>query len=695
MRILFAGVVIAAMFNVSATSPPHIPVIPAKAGIQAAATVAAPGALAPMSSGIDVRNIDRAVRPQDDFFLHVNGKWLQSTEIPADRAQHGSFVKLAEDTNDQLRTLVESLDGSKGGEARKIVDLYGSFMDEARLESLGMKPLAAEFARIAAMKGKDDVAAQIAHFNRIGVSAPYDSAVHQDNRDSTKYIVDIFQGGLGLPDRDYYLKDDDAKLSEARAKYRAHIEKMLGMAGERNAAAAAGEIMALETRLARVQWTKVENRDPVKTYNRVELAKLAALAPSYAWPRYLRAAGIEGKVDSLIVSQPSYFTGFSKVLEETPLAAWKQYFRWHLLKAFAPYLSKAFVDEGFAFSGTALRGIPENRLRWKRGIAVVEQSAGEALGKLYVAKHFPPERKARMDRLVANLLEAYRRSIDGLEWMGPATRKEAHAKLATFIPKIGYPAKWRDYSALRIDRQDLVGNILRARQFDYRREVAKLGKPIDRDEWFMTPQRVNAYYNPEMNEIVFPAAILQPPFFTADADDAVNYGGIGAVIGHEISHGFDDSGSQYDGVGNLRVWWTPEDKERFAQRTKALVAQYAAYSPVTGYNLNGELTLGENIADNSGLAIAFKAYQLSLGGKPAPVIDGLTGEQRFFMGWAQVWQEKTREAEELRLLKVDPHSPARFRANGAAVNQSAFHEAFGVKAGDKMYLPPGQRVSIW
>ncbi|MDQ3026011.1 MAG: M13 family peptidase [Pseudomonadota bacterium] len=648
-----------------------------------------------MSSGIDVRNIDRAVRPQDDFFLHVNGKWLQSTEIPADRAQHGSFVKLAEDTNDQLRTLVESLDGSKGGEARKIVDLYGSFMDEARLESLGMKPLAAEFARIAAMKGKDDVAAQIAHFNRIGVSAPYDSAVHQDNRDSTKYIVDIFQGGLGLPDRDYYLKDDDAKLSEARAKYRAHIEKMLGMAGERNAAAAAGEIMALETRLARVQWTKVENRDPVKTYNRVELAKLAALAPSYAWPRYLRAAGIEGKVDSLIVSQPSYFTGFSKVLEETPLAAWKQYFRWHLLKAFAPYLSKAFVDEGFAFSGTALRGIPENRLRWKRGIAVVEQSAGEALGKLYVAKHFPPERKARMDRLVANLLEAYRRSIDGLEWMGPATRKEAHAKLATFIPKIGYPAKWRDYSALRIDRQDLVGNILRARQFDYRREVAKLGKPIDRDEWFMTPQRVNAYYNPEMNEIVFPAAILQPPFFTADADDAVNYGGIGAVIGHEISHGFDDSGSQYDGVGNLRVWWTPEDKERFAQRTKALVAQYAAYSPVTGYNLNGELTLGENIADNSGLAIAFKAYQLSLGGKPAPVIDGLTGEQRFFMGWAQVWQEKTREAEELRLLKVDPHSPARFRANGAAVNQSAFHEAFGVKAGDKMYLPPGQRVSIW
>jgi predicted metalloendopeptidase len=382
-------------------------------------------------------------------------------------------------------------------------------------------------------------------------------------------------------------------------------------------------------------------------------------------------------------------------MEETPLSTWKEYFRWHLLKSFAPYLSKGFVDEGFSFSGTVLRGVPENRPRWKRALAVVENAEGEALGKLYVAKHFPPEKKERMDRLVKNLLEAYRRSIDTLDWMGPETKSQAQAKLATFTPKIGYPARWRDYSKLTIVAGDLVGNVIRANEFEHNRNVAKLGKPIDRDEWFMTPQTINAYYNPEMNEIVFPAAIIQRPFFDVAADEALNYGAIGAVIGHEVSHGFDDKGSQYDGRGNLREWWTKEDHEKFDARTKALVEQYNGYSPVKGYHLNGELTLGENIADNSGLAIAYKAYRISLGGKEAPVIDGLTGDQRFFMGWAQVWQEKTREEEEIRLVKVDPHSPSHFRAIGAAVNHPAFYEAFGVKEGDKMYLPPSKRVTIW
>jgi predicted metalloendopeptidase len=662
----------------------------------------APGVFAqvnpPQSSGIDLQQLDPAMRPQDDLYLHVNGKWLATAEIPRDRAQYGTWVKLIDDTQAQLRAIVEGIDAGReprGSERRKIADLYASFMDEARLEALGTRPLAAELARVNAMKGKADIAAVIARFNRIGVSAPYDPEVHQDNRDSTRYVYDISQGGLGLPDRDYYLKDDDARLVGMRNKYREHIAKMLAMAGEKRAEKIADDILALETRLARVQWTKVENRDPVKRYNRVPLAELPQLAPRYDWKRYIRDAGLQGRVDNLIVSQPSYIKGLAEAIDETPLPVWKEYFRWHLLKSFAPYLSKPYADEAFAFTGTVLRGIPENRPRWKRGLQVVEQSIGEALGKVYVERHFPPETKARMDRLVRNLLQAYRQSIDALDWMGPETKKEAQAKLASFVPKIGYPARWRDYSRLRIERGDLVGNVIRANEFEHDRNVAKLGKPIDRDEWFMTPQRVNAYYNPEMNEIVFPAAILQPPFFHVTADDAINYGAIGAVIGHEASHGFDDQGSQYDGLGNLRNWWTKEDHERYAARTRALVAQYAGYSPLPGYNLNGELTLGENIADNSGLAIAYKAYRISLGGKPAPVIDGLSGDQRFFLGWAQVWREKTRDEEIIRLVKIDPHSPSHYRAIGAAVNHPAFHEAFAVKQGDRMYLPPEKRVSIW
>ena len=454
----------------------------------------------------------------------------------------------------------------------------------------------------------------------------------------------------------------------------------------------------METDLAKVQWTKVENRDPVKTYNKVMFTKLGALAPGYDWKAYLVDAGVDGKTDYLVVSQPSYISAFNKILQKTPLPVWKTYFRWRLLNDRARFLSKSFVDENFAFYGTALRGIPQNRERWKRGIVLVESSVGESLGKLYVAQYFPPEAKARMDQLVQNLLAAYKADIDTLDWMSPETKQKAKEKLAKFTPKIGYPPKWRDYGALQIAKDDLAGNVARAQTFEYNRNVNKLGKPIDRDEWAMTPQTVNAYYNPELNEIVFPAAILQPPFFNAKADDAVNYGGIGGVIGHEISHGFDDEGSQYDGDGNLLSapgWFTKEDLDKFKAKTHALVEQYAAYEPVPGYHINGELTLGENIADNSGIAIAYKAYKLSLNGQQAAVLDGLTGDQRFYAGWAQVWRGKTRTNELVLRIKTDPHSPSEVRGTAPEMNQESFDEAYGVKDGDKMYLPPEKRVTLW
>jgi putative endopeptidase len=659
-------------------------------------TATGPGGLV---SGVDASNIDSTVRAQDDLYGHFDGGWVKRSEIPADKASYGVFIKLRDDTLAQLHGIIDGLmadpSAASDPDARRIRDLYASFMDEARLESLGLAPLAGEFARIEAISSKEQVPELIAHLNEIGVSAPYRPQIHQDARDSTRYIVDLRQGGLGLPDRDYYLKDDDARLKGMRDKYRDHVAKMLAMAGDPAGAAQAGRILAIETDLARVQWTRVENRDPVKRYNKVALAKMPELAPGYDWKRYFVAANVDGKVTDVIVSQPSYMKGFAKLLDEEPLAAWKAYFRWRVLDSFSPYLSREYVDENFAFDGGVVRGIPENRPRWQRGVTLVDEAIGEGLGKLYVAQYFPPEKKARMDALVKNLLAAYRQSIESLDWMGPETKRQAQAKLAAFSPKIAYPVKWRDYSKLAIDPADLVGNVMRAEKFDYDRNLAKLGGPIDRGEWHMNPQTVNAYYNPELNEIVFPAAILQPPFFDAAADDAVNYGAIGAVIGHEISHGFDDSGSQYDGQGNLRDWWTKEDHKAFSAKTAALVAQYDAYEPVPGYHLNGKLTLGENIADNSGLAIAWKAYQISLNGRTPAEIDGFSGAQRFYVGWAQVWPEKRREQESIRLLKIDPHSPGRFRANGAAVNQSAFYDAFGVKPGDKMYLAPDKRVSIW
>lgn len=664
----------------------------------AAAAAAAPtpsaSAAAPVS-GVDTQYADDSVRPQDDFYRHLNGKWLDSFQIPSDQGRYGAFDLLRDTVWENLRGVLEGLaQPAPGSEARKVADLYASFMDEAKLETLGLRPLAADFLAIESIHSKRALAAMIAHFNRINAGAPYDLSIEPDARKSSQYAAVLRQSGLGMPDRDYYLKDD-LKLRQVREAYRAHMEKMLRMAGDQHAADAATAILALETAMARVQWTRVENRDPIKTYNKTPIADLPKLLRGYDWKRYLAGAGLEGKADYLIVRQPGYFSGLGSLLANTPLPAWKSYLKWHVLSAAAPYLSKRFAGERFAFTHTALRGIPEEQARWRRGVELVDRAVGEALGKLYVEQYFPPENKARMDALVQNLVEAYRQDIDTLDWMSPQTKKGAQEKLAKLVTKIGYPNAWRDYGALSIVRDDLLGNIRRASEFEYRRNLAKLGKPIDRNEWEMTPQTVNAYYEPLMNEIVFPAAILQPPFFNVLADEAVNYGGIGGVIGHEISHGFDDRGSQYDGDGNLRDWLTREDHEKFATRTRALVEQYARYEPVPGFHVNGELTLGENIADNSGLAIAFKAYEISLGGKNSPVLDGLTGEERFYYGWAQVWRGKARENETVMRIKTDPHAPAAVRGTAPLSNQAGFYAAFGVKEGDKMYVPPPQRVSIW
>ncbi|MES2742305.1 MAG: M13-type metalloendopeptidase [Pseudomonadota bacterium] len=650
----------------------------------------------PPRSGIELQYIDPGVRAQDDFFAHLHGGWLKTTAIPADKASWGAFAILREATLPRLRAIIEAAQQrtpkQPGSENQKMADLYASFMNEAQREALGARPLASELNRIRAVRDKKAIPVLIAHLNRLGVATPYVSHVGQDARESTKYAAYVSQGGLGMPDRDYYL---DPKLAAVKAKYRQHAEKILTLAGARNGAAGAQAIVALETALAEAQWSKVQNRDPVKRYNKTTLAALDQLTPGYDLKGGLAAGGIANKVDYVIVNQPSYLKGFQLVLEQTELATWKAYFEWQLLNAYANYLSKNFVDAHFAFYGTTISGATDMAPLWKRAVNAVEGALGEALGKLYVEQYFPAERKWRMEALVANLLTAYRASIDGLEWMSADTKKEAQAKLAKFTPKIGYPAKWRDYSALQLTPSDLVGNMMRAAGFAYQRQINKLGKPIEREEWGMTPQTVNAYYSATMNEIVFPASILQPPFFDPEADDAVNYGAIGAVIGHEISHGFDDKGSQLDGDGNLRDWWSADDRNNFGRKTDALVKQYGAYSPLPGYQVNGELTLGENIADNAGLAIAYQAYQLSLAGKAAPVIDGLSGAQRFYMGFAQVWRSKTRPEQQIVQIKSDPHAPGQFRANGSLVNQPGFYDAFDVKPGDRMYVAPSQRVIIW
>ena len=648
-------------------------------------------------SGINQDNMDNSVRIQDDLFLHVNGTWLKNTPIPQDKPMWGSFIELDDQVMPQLHGIIEAISptAATGTDEQKISDLYLSYMDTATIDALGLKPLEPVFAKIAALSDKSQLPALLAYFNRVSIGAPFDFSVTPDDKNSTVYAVHLSQSGLGLPDRDYYLQDADAKLKGLREAYVKHIEKMLSMAGDSNAADSAQTILKLETALAQVQWTKVELRDPVKGYNRIETGKLNELTPGFDFQAYLSAVGLDGKISSVIAGQPSYFTGFAKVLQDTSLADWKIYFKWRALSANAGMLPARFSDERFAFYGTTLQGVPEQKARWKRAVDKVDADLGEAMGQLYVARYFPAEQKARMEKLVGNLKAAYKQSINRLDWMSPATKKQAQLKLSTMVTKIGYPDKWRDYSALVISKTDLIGNSLRANEFETDYQISQLGKPINRAQWGMTPQTVNAQYDPQFNDITFPAAILRPPFFNAAADDAVNYGAIGAVIGHEISHAFDDQGSQYDEKGNLRNWWTEQDHQKFAEKTAALVRQYSAFSPLPGYHVNGELTLGENIADNSGLAIAMKAYKLSLHGKAAPKIDGYTGEQRFYLGFAQVWQMKLRDEFALVLLKTDPHSPVTARTNGTVQNQPEFYKAFNVQPGDRLYVAPKERVIIW
>ena len=674
---------------------------------EANATVAAlpaPAAAAASSSssGVDVAAIDTGVRAQDDFFRYSQGKWLKDVEIPSDRSSWGAFNVAQDKVEGQVRAIIEGAAATKGAravakagsQAQKMGDYYTSYIDEARRNALGLAPLRTELARIAALKDKQGIGALAAHFSRIGAGAPLDMYVGQDNRDSTRLVVGISQSGLGLPNRDYYLQDD-ARLKDIAAKYQAHIEKMLALAGHTDAAAKAVQIVALETEIARVQWSAVQNRDPVKRYNKLSFAQLKDLMPGFDWSAFTKGTGVHGKVDSLIVNQPSYLAGLDKLIASTPLEVWKPYFEFRLLSSYAPYLSKPFVDESFAFRGAVLSGARENRAIEKLAIAQVNRDLSEIVGKVYVEKHFPAERKQQVEAMVKNFVIAFREGIQTLDWMSEETKKQAQLKLSKMKAKIGYPDKWRDYSSLKIERGDLVGNVMRAREFGHQYSIAKLGKPVDRAAWSMSPQTVNAYYSPTLNEVVFPAARLQYPLYDANAEPAVNYGSVGISIGHEISHAFDDKGSQFDGDGNLRNWWTKEDAEKFAARGKVLVAQYGAYSPLAGYNVNGELTLGENIADNAGAIMATRAYKIYLAGKPAPVIDGFSAEQRLFMGLAQARRGKARDAALISQVKSDPHSPSEFRVNGSMRNHPGFYEVYDVKPGDKMYLAPEQRVIFW
>jgi len=657
-----------------------------------------------LTSGIATEYIEPSVRPQDDFFHYLNGKWLETTEIPADKPYLDPFVALSEVSLVQLRGIIEKAaaatarGGSDAGTdpaMRRIGDFYASFMDEGRLEQLGMTPLQGELEKIAALQDKGELPALLARLEKAGVSMPFDLSIALDSKDATTYVATLGQGGLGLPSRDYYLQSGDLRLAAIKAKYQAHVEKMLAMAGHADAAAGAQAVIDVESALAEAQWSPVALRDPVKAYNKIALADLPATAPGFDWQGWQDAIGLSGKATQVIVSQPAYLKAFAGIAHAAPLDTWKAYLTMRVLASYSRYLSKAFVDENFAFFSKTVYGTDENQPRWKRGVEAIEGSLGDALGKLYVAEYFPAARKARVQAMVHNLLAAYKESIARLDWMSPATKQEAQAKLAKLTPKIGYPDKWKDYTALVVQRDDLVGNVRRAREFEFARELDRLGKPVDHEEWGATPQTVNAYYILDRNEIVFPAAILQPPFFDAGADDAVNYGAIGAVIGHEISHGFDDQGSQYDGDGNLRDWWTAEDSRKFKARARLLVERYDAFEPLKGYHVNGQLTLGENIADNAGLAIAYKAYRIALNGRQAPIIDGLRGDQRFFMGFAQLWRQKLRDNMLLMVLQRDPHSPGEARTNGTLSNQPAFYDAFGVKPGDKLYLAPKDRVSIW
>ncbi len=671
------------------STPPAAPTAAATASTTSAATA--------RTLGVELANLDRSVRPQDDFYQFVNGTWMKTVQIPADRARYGTFIELADKSELALKNIIEesaaAKERAKGSDAQKVGDLFQSFMDTQRIESLGLTPVRPELDRVAALKSLDALPELFAELQRAGVQTPFALYVGQDAKQATRYITYASQSGLGLPDRDYYSKQEP-KFVEVRAAYLAYIEKLLTLAGEKDAKAAAQAILALETSLAEKSWDRVKNRDREAVYNLKSMAELEQLTPGFSWARYLKAAGAE-KTPAVIVRQPDYFQFMAALLKKTPLPVLKQYLAFKVVDGNAPLLSQAFEEAHFAFRGKTLQGMQENRPRWKRAVAEVNDALGEVVGRLYVERHFTPASKERMRELVSNLRAAFKDGIEQLEWMSPATKAQAQAKLAKFNVKIGYPDTWRDYSRLEIAADDLVGNVRRASAFEFQRMVDKLGKPIDRGEWGISPQTVNAYYSSTMNEIVFPAAILQPPFFNPEADDATNYGAIGGVIGHEFSHGFDDQGSRSDGDGNLRDWWSAEDKTAFQTRTGMLVEQYSGFSPLEKMNVNGKLTLGENIGDLSGLTVAYRAYKRSLEGQPAPVIDGFNGEQRFFLGWAQIWRGVYRDDALRQMLLTDSHSPGQYRVNGVVRNMPEFYEAFGVKQGDASWLPPEQRVKVW
>ncbi len=649
--------------------------------------------------GVDLTAMDKSVKPGDNFYEYVNGQWLKTTKIPADKSNYGSFTALADLSEERVRDIIQKAEQQAlhqrkeaSPASQRLGDLYVSFMDEDTITQKGLAPLQGDLNAIQALKTHKDVA-ELMMKPDISLRSPVAGWVGIDSKKTDRYIFYLTQSGLGLPSRDYYLQTDE-RFVEIRKKYIAYITKMLTRAGVENAEEKAKAIMALETDMAKEHWAPQKRRNRDLTYNLMNLKELEAYAPGFPWQAAFMAAGL-GDQKEFVVRENTALKALSALFAKTPVQTWKDYLTFHVISRAASYLPKDFADEKFDFYGRTLNGTPEQRVRWKRGVGLVDGALGEDVGQIYVKTYFPSESREKMDDLVKNLRKAFKQRLETLDWMSPATKKEAQTKLKAFVAKIGYPDKWRDYSKLSFDQKDLLGNVKRSDAFEWNHMISKLGKPIDKTEWHMNPQTVNAYYSPNSNEIVFPAAILQPPFFDPKADPAVNYGGIGAVIGHELGHGFDDQGRKSDGTGMLRDWWTKEDAERFKKKTDHLVEQYNAYSPVEGFHVNGKFTLGENIGDLGGLNLAYHAYKLSLGGKEAPVIDGLTGDQRFFLAWAQVWRRLYREEELINRLKTDPHSPSEYRTNGIVRNMDAWYKAFDVKPGDKLYLPPEKRISIW
>ncbi len=645
--------------------------------------------------GIDTTAMNEAVKPGDDFFRYVNGTWMDTFEIPADRTNYGSFTVLAERSEKQVRAIIEEAaanSGAPGSSEQKIGDLFASYMDTETIEANGITPIQGDLDKISAASSHMDVAALMMSPD-MQAGAVFGGGVNIDSKQPDQYALYMGHAGLGLPDRDYYLKDDQ-RFKDIRVAYVKFIANMFDLAGIEGAGEKADAIMALETKLAEVHWERKDRRNRDLTYNKMTLDELESFAPGFPWHHAAEAGGL-GDVSSLVVREKSAFPKIANIFSETSIADWQAFLTFKTLSNFAGQLPKAFDDENFAFYGTTLRGQPQQRDRWKRGVSMVSGTLGEAIGQVYVKKHFPPESKTKMVALVENLRTALGQHIDNLEWMSEGTKVEAHAKLAAFTPKIGYPDVWKDYSSMQIKRDDLVGNVRAGNLWAYNDNISKLGGPIDKTEWFMSPQTVNAYYSPTRNEIVFPAAILQAPFFDPNADDAVNYGGIGAVIGHEMGHGFDDQGRKSDGTGMLRDWWTEEDAKAFDARAAKLGAQYDQFEPIEGHHVKGDLTMGENIGDLGGINFAYTAYKLSLKGKDAPMIDGYSGDQRLFLSWGQIWRRKMRDEALINRLTTDPHSPGQYRANGIVRNIDAWYAAFDVSEDDAMYLSPEERVKIW